>query len=309
MIAPCRDSAHDGQMAAPTTRTIDGHRIRLTSLDKVMYPSTGLTKAGVIDYVTQVAPHLLRHAQGRPATRKRWIDGVGTARKPGETFFHKNLDDDAPSWMTARSLRHRDHTNRYPLLDTLSSVVWFVQRGALEFHVPQWRYGARGKHLNPDRVVIDLDPDAGLDLSAVAEIAFAVREALAEEGVESVPVTSGSKGIHVYGALDQKRSSDEVTEWVRDIAGGLASANARTVTATMSNAARAGRVLIDWSQNRASKSTVAPYSLRGRLRPWVACPRTWDELGQSGLSQLEHHEVVDLLADRGDPLASITGDT
>ncbi len=296
-------------MAASTTRTIDGHRIRLTSLDKVMYPSTGLTKAGVIDYMTQVAPHFLRHSHGRAATRKRWVDGVGTAQKPGETFFHKNLDEDAPSWMTSRSIRHRDHTNRYPILDSLATVVWFVQRGALEFHVPQWRLGARGKHMDPDRVVIDLDPDAGIELGAVAEIAFAVREALAEEGVDSIPVTSGSKGIHVYGALDGKRSSDEVTEWVRDVADRLADTHSRIVTATMSSAAREGKVLIDWSQNRASKSTVAPYSLRGRERPWVACPRTWDELGQSGLSQLEHHEVVDLLADRGDPLASITGDT
>lgn len=293
-------------MAAPTTRTIDGHRIRLTSLDKVMYPSTGLTKAGVIDYMTQVAPHLLRHANGRAATRKRWIDGVGTAKTPGETFFHKNLDDDAPTWMTARSLRHRDHTNRYPILDSLATVVWFVQRGALEFHVPQWRYGARGKHLAPDRVVIDLDPDAGIALTAVAEVAFTVREALAEEGVEAIPVTSGSKGIHVYGGLDGTRSSDEVTEWVRDLAHRVADANSSTVTATMSAATRNGKVLIDWSQNRASKSTVAPYSLRGRVRPWVACPRTWDELGESTLSQLEHHEVIDLLADRGDPLVSIT---
>src|SRR5690554_5473554 len=195
-------------MAAPTTRTIDGHRIRLTSLDKVMYPSTGLTKAGVIDYMTQVAPHLLLHANGRAATRKRWMDGVGTAAAPGDSFFHKNLDEDAPSWMTARSLRHRDHTNRYPILDSLATLVWFVQRGALEFHVPQWRYGTRGKHLPPDRVVIDLDPDDGIGLEAVAEVAFAVREALGEHGVESVPVTSGSSGIHVYGALDGTASSD-----------------------------------------------------------------------------------------------------
>ncbi len=293
-------------MAAPTTRTIDGHRIRLTSLDKVMYPSTGLTKAGVIDYMTHVAPHFLRHAQGRAATRKRWVDGVGTAQAPGETFFHKNLDDDAPTWMTARSLRHKDHTNRYPVLDSAATVVWFVQRGALEFHVPQWRYGRHGKHLAPDRVVIDLDPDAGIELAAVAEAAFAIREALAEEGVETVPVTSGSKGIHIYGALDGTKSSDDVTDWVRDVAHTLAETHPRTVTATMSAASREGKVLIDWSQNRASKSTVAPYSLRGRVRPWVACPRTWDELSESGLAQVEHEEVIELLADRGDPLASIT---
>lgn len=286
--------------------SIDGHRIRLTHPDKVMYPATGTTKADVVDYLTAVAPHLIRHAADRAVTRKRWMSGVGTAKEPGDSFFHKNLDDDAPKWMKARSIRHSDHTNRYPLITTPATLAWFAQRGTLEFHVPQWRFGARGKHLPPDRVVLDLDPDDSIDLQAVAEVAFVVRDALAERGVDSVPVTSGSKGIHLYGALDGSRSSDEVTEWVHDMAEELSQAHPTLMTATMSSDAREGKVLIDWSQNRAAKSTVAPYSLRGRVRPWVAMPRTWDELGSQRLTQVEYSEALEMLDKRPDPLAGLT---
>jgi bifunctional non-homologous end joining protein LigD len=293
-------------MTVNDTRMIDGHRVTITHPDKVMYPSTGMTKSDVVDYLEAIAPHLLRHAAGRAATRKRWVDGVGTAEVPGEGFFHKNLDDGAPSWVRARTLKHADHSNRYPLLDSVAVLAWYAQHGTLEFHVPQWRFGVHGKQLPPDRVVIDLDPGPGVTLGTCAEVATLVRAALARHHIESVPVTSGSKGIHVYGALDGSLSADAATEMVRDLAHGIEEEHPHEVTARMSKAERSGWVFLDWSQNRAAKSTVAPYSLRGRLRPWVACPRSWEELGSPGLSQVEYDEALALVERRGDPLAAIT---
>ena len=292
-------------MTAANVRVLDGHRVTITHPDKVMYPSTGMTKLDVVTYLEAIAPHLLRHASARAATRKRWVNGVGTEDHREDGFFHKNLDDGAPSWIHARTLKHADHSNRYPLLDSAAVLAWYAQHGTLEFHVPQWRFGAHGKHLNPDRVVLDLDPGPGVELAACAEVAVAVRAALAQRRIESVPVTSGSKGIHVYGSLDGSLTSDAATELVRELAYEIEGTHSDMVTATMSKSERAGKVFLDWSQNRASKSTVAPYSLRGRLRPWVACPRTWDELEASDLAQVEHHEASELVARRGDPLARL----
>lgn len=292
-------------MAHSDTRVIDGHRVRITHPDKVMYPSTGLTKSDIVGYLEAVAEHLLRHAADRAATRKRWIDGMGTAEDPGDGFFHKNLDDDAPSWIPARTIKHEDHSNRYPLLNSVAVLAWYAQHGTLEFHVPQWRFGRHGKHLPPDRVVFDLDPGPGVDLARCAEVAFLVREALTPRNLEAVPVTSGSKGIHLYGALDGSLTADEATHMAHDIASELESSHPRLITATMAKSQRQGKVFLDWSQNRATKSTIAPYSLRGRLRPWVACPRTWEELGTSDLSQIEYQEALDLVQQRGDPLAPL----
>ncbi len=173
-IARTARRAHDREMTATQTRRIDGHRVTITHPDKVMYPSTGTTKSEVVDYLEAIGPHLLRHAADRAATRKRWIEGVGTDQDPGQGFFHKNLDDGAPSWIPARTLNHEDHSNRYPLLNSVAVLAWYAQHGALEFHVPQWRFGDHARHLNPDRVVFDLDPGPGVDLAQCAQVAFLV---------------------------------------------------------------------------------------------------------------------------------------
>lgn len=292
-------------MATSDTRVLDGHRVRITHPDKVMYPSTGTTKSDIVDYLEAIAEHLLRHATNRAATRKRWVDGVGTAENPGEGFFHKNLDDGAPSWIPARTLKHEDHSNRYPLLNSVAVLAWYAQHGTLEFHVPQWRFGSHAKHLPPDRMVFDLDPGPDVELAQCAEVAFLLREALTQRHLATVPVTSGSKGIHLYGALDGSLTADDATTLARDVANELENSHGEIITATMAKSQRQGKVFLDWSQNRATKSTIAPYSLRGRVRPWVACPRTWDELGASGLAQAEYQEVLDLVSRRGDPLAPL----
>ncbi|MFN3867038.1 MAG: non-homologous end-joining DNA ligase, partial [Demequina sp.] len=261
---------------AATTRIVDHHRIGLTSLDRLVYPEAGVTKGDVVDYVEAVAPHLTRYTRGRPATRKRWMRGVGTAKDPGDSFFHKNLDDDAPSWIRSYVIRHEDHRNRYPLLDDAASLVWFAQRGTLEFHVPQWRFRAGGAQQPPDRLVLDLDPGPGADLAACVEVALLARAALDAEGLGCVPVTSGSKGIHLYAPLDGTLSVGDANGLAHRLASRLEDDRPEFVTANLRKARREGRVLVDWSQNNGAKTTISPFSLRGRLGATVAVPRHWD---------------------------------
>lgn len=291
---------------AETTRTVDGHRIRLTSLDRIVYPAADVTKGDVIDYVEAVAPQLMRYTRDRPATRKRWMRGVGTASDPEDSFFHKNLDDDAPSWIRSYVIRHEDHSNRYPLLDDAASLVWFAQRGTLEFHVPQWRFRSGGGHERPDRLVLDLDPGPGADLSACVQVARLAREVLDADGLACVPVTSGSKGIHLYAPLDGTLSVDDANDLAHRLATRLEEDRPELVTANLRKDRRHDRVLVDWSQNNGSKTTVAPFSLRGRARPTVAVPRHWDEL-DDGLAQLEMPQALSRAAAGDDPLAEALG--
>lgn len=299
-MAPASDPA------AEQFVSVGGHRLRLTHLDKVMYPETGTTKAEIIDYYSRVADFLIPHAKDRPATRKRWVSGVGTSEKPGQVFFEKNLPDSAPSWIARRDIQHADHANSYPLVNDLPTLVWIAQQNALELHVPQWRFGRGGTRRNPDRMVLDLDPGEGAGLAECVEVATLVREILTDIGLDPMPVTSGSKGIHLYAALDGTQSSDQVSAIAHELARSLEADHPDLVVSDMKKAIRGGKVLLDWSQNNGSKTTIVPYSLRGRLRPTVAAPRTWRELAAPGLRQLEFGEVLDRLAKKGDPLAELS---
>lgn len=286
---------------------VDGHAIRVTHPDKVLYPSTGTTKAQVIGYFLRIAPHLVPLATGRPATRKRWVDGVGTAEAPGQSFFQHDLEATAPTWIHRGVQHHRERDDTYPLVDDAATLAWLAQMTTLEIHVPQWRFDVAGAPGRPDRLVVDLDPGEGTGLGECAGVAGLVREALGDLGLGAVPVTSGSKGIHVYAPLDGRWTSEEVDDLAHGMALSLAGAHPESVTATMHRADRVGRVMIDWSQNNAHKTTVVPYSLRGSLRPTVAMPRTWEEIEDPGLRQVGFDEVDDLLATRGDPAEVLAG--
>ncbi len=285
--------------------TVEKRRITLSNLDKVLYPETGTTKRDVIAYYTEIGATMLPYLRDRPATRKRWVNGVGTAEHPGEMFFQKNLEQSAPSWVVHRTIEHKDHSNEYPLVDDLPTLIWLAQLATLELHVPQWRFGPRGARLNPDRLVLDLDPGEGAGLRECAEVARHVREILRGVGLETMPVTSGSKGIHLYAALDGRQTSDQVSAVARELARALEADHPDLVVSDMKKSIRAGKVLVDWSQNNGSKTTVAPYSLRGRLRPSVAAPRTWRELASKTLRQLEYPEVLQRVTRSGDPLAAL----
>jgi len=294
-------------MAEDQVVTIDGHRLKLTNLDKVLYPETGTTKADVLDYYARVASALIPHARNRPATRKRWVHGVGTDDDPGEMFFQKNLDErSTPQWVARRELQHSDHVNTYPLVNDLATLTWLGQIAALEIHVPQWQFGRTGARKNPDRLVLDLDPGPGAGLQECAEVARWARAILKDMGLDPMPVTSGSKGIHLYAALDGKQTSDQVSEVAHELARALEADHPDLVVSDMKKALREGRVLVDWSQNNGNKTTITPYSLRGRSHPMVAAPRTWKELDSPDLAQVGYGEMIRRVAKRGDILADLT---
>lgn len=295
----------------PAERLRIGDRVvRLSNPQKVLYPSTGTTKRDVVDYLMQVAEPLIAHAGQRPVTRKRWVDGVGTARKPGKVFFQKQLERGAPDWFERVEIAHSEGAKAYPVITEPATLVWMANLAALELHVPQWRVDVQEASVDsdrqhPDRLVLDLDPGEGADIDDCAEVALLARELLVDMGLDPLPVTSGSKGIHLYARLDGSLTSRRVSDVAHELARSLESLHPDRIVSEMAKAKRTGRVLVDWSQNSAAKTTVAPYSLRGRERPTVAAPRTWSEIEAGGLEQLEMADVLRRLERDGDLLAGL----
>lgn len=259
---------------------VEGRKVRLTTLDRVLYP-TGYTKAEMIAYYTAVAPAILAELRDRPVTRIRYPEGVA-----GERFFEKNVPGGAPGWLRHQVIAASPGTDDegtvldYLFIDDLAGLVWSANQSAIELHTPQWRVGRDGTVARPDRLVIDLDPGPPAGLDECAVLAHRVRARLAEDGLTTTyPVTSGSKGMQLYAPLDGSLTAMQVREYVRNIAEELAARHPGEVLANMTRALRPGKVLLDWSQNHPAKTTITPYSLRGRDRPYVAAPRTWDEVG------------------------------
>jgi len=284
---------------------VEGRTIVLRNLDKVLYPSTGTTKAEVLSYYTSVAAAMLPHLRDRPVTRKRWPDGV-----LGGSFYEKNLPRGTPEWVRRVTLPVPGSTKdreviEFPFVDDLAGLVWTANLAALELHVPQWTVGPRGAVHGPDRLVVDLDPGAPAGLAECTQVALAVRERVADDGLEVVPVTSGGKGMQLYAAVSGRQDADVVHGYAKRLAEELERAMPKLVVSRMAKALRPGRVLLDWSQNNPSKTTIAPYSLRGRERPTVAAPRTWAELEAGGLTQLTPDEVAERLRADGDLVAGL----
>ena len=284
---------------------VAGRELTLTNLDKIIYPDTGTTKADVLAYYAAVAHVLIPAAANRPATRKRWVNGVGTADKPGEVFFQKDLEDSAPGWLPRAAITHKDRTIHYPLVNDAATLTWFGQINSLEIHVPQWRVDSHGNQLNPDRLVLDLDPGEGAGLPECREVALLARAILQDVGLDPVPVTSGSKGIHLYAALDGTQTSEQISAFARELARALEADHPDLAVSDMKKTLRRGKVLVDWSQNNAAKTTIVPYSLRGRPTPMVAAPRTWREIQSPKLKHLDYQEVLRRVGDGKDPFAAV----
>ncbi|MBO1269308.1 ATP-dependent DNA ligase [Arthrobacter cavernae] len=287
---------------------VEGHELTITNLDKIIYPETGTTKAEVLEYYAAVAPFLIPAAANRPATRKRWVHGVGTAQEPGTMFFQKNLDDSTPPWVPRVTIQHKDHSNDYPLVNNLATLTWLAQIAALEIHVPQWQVDAAGTMLPPDRLVLDLDPGPGAGLPECVEAAKLARAILEDIGLDPVPVTSGSKGIHLYAGLDGTRKWEQVSEFAHELARSLEADHPDLVVSDMKKTLRGGKVLVDWSQNSGNKTTIVPYSLRGRAHPMVAAPRTWRELASPTLEHLDFTAVLKRVKAGKDPFAAVSAD-
>ncbi|WP_124708925.1 ATP-dependent DNA ligase [Gordonia insulae] len=288
-------------MAGGDGLEVDGRRIPITNLEKVLYPETGTRKFEVVDYYSRIADVMLPHLAGRPITRKRWPNGVESM-----PFFEKDLPASAPDWLERFGEQHSKRVITYPLASSQADLVWFGQMAALELHTPQWRVPAtEGSAPKADRLVLDLDPGPDVPLSQCAEVALMIRDMLSAAGLTAFPVTSGGKGLHLYARFDRPVSPDAARTVAKQIATSLAASHPAEITATMSKSIRTGKVFIDWSQNSGSKTTLAPYSMRGRDQPWVAAPRTWDELTDPDIGQLLFHEVLERVAAEGDLLRDL----
>ena len=296
---------------------VEGRTLKLSNLDKVLYPQTGTTKGEVLNYYARIAPVLLPHLAHRAVTRIRWPHGT---EKP--SFFEKNAPAGTPSWVhTATAPTTGSRTDgesgelTFPIVDDLATLTWLANLAALELHVHQWTVGRNGQPRNPNRMVIDLDPGEGTGLPECAAVALLVRERVAKRrGMGAAyAVTSGSKGMHLYVSLPGRKNPTEVTELAKALAEELAADVPKQVTATMTKAKRSGKVFLDWSQNSGSKTTLSPYSLRGKERPYVATPITWDEVEAGAedpvaLSQFRFEEVLERVEELGDLLADLDVD-
>lgn len=283
---------------------LDGHHVRISNLDKVLYPDDGTTKYDVISHYLAVADAILPQLAGRPTTRKRWPDGVES--KP---FFEKNLPRGTPDWVrrvvidSPGSTKQRDRVT-YPILENRAGLVWVANLAALELHTPQWSVGPRDGIRDADRLVIDLDPGAPAGLAECVEAAQLIRERLADDGLDTLPVTSGSKGLQLYAPLERARPPMRLREYAYELASELEAAHPELIVANMKKTQRGGKVLLDWSQNNPAKTTITPYSLRGRARACVATPRSWDELDDpAALRQVHVEEIPDRLESLGDLMA------
>ena len=304
---------------SPARRTlveVDGRELSLSNLDKVMYPDVGFTKAEVIDYYRRIAPVMVPHLDGRPITLVRFPDGVD-----GQHFFEKNCPSHRPPWFRTvgiessgrRSGRNRTETIEYCLIESGAHLVWTANMAALELHPGLQTADDLGR---PTWVVFDLDPGAPADEVTCGTVAMLIRSTLEDLDLQSWVKSSGSKGLQLYVPLNRKGVTFDDT---RDFALALGQLLERThpdlVTTNMGKEHRPGKVFVDWSQNTFSKTTVAVYSLRARVRPTVSTPLDWQEVeaavdaGDPALLRFDAHQVLERVAERGDlfePLLTTT---
>ncbi|MET0693467.1 MAG: non-homologous end-joining DNA ligase [Propionibacteriaceae bacterium] len=306
---------------SPDVRTaVGGRTLTLSNLDKVLFPAVGYTKAEVIHYYAQIATTILPYVRDRAMTRIRFPDGVGEDRF---SFYEKNAPKGTPDWVRTVSVLTSDGPIDYVMVEEEATVVWLANLAALEMHVPQWTVSSATPHDDgaihlpeptprpgdplANRVVVDLDPGAGMTILECCRAALMVAALLADDGMIPVAQTSGSKGMQVYAAVQPCRSAD-VTAYVRGLAKVLKQTQPDLFVLTMSVAQREGRIYVDHLQNIAAKNTVSPYSLRGRERPGVATPLTWDEVGSAtGPEDLRFtpEQVLERVAEHGDLAADL----
>jgi bifunctional non-homologous end joining protein LigD len=280
---------------------VDGRHLKVSNLDKVLYPATGFTKAEVISYYVRVAPLMLPHIADRGVTLRRYPNGVEET-----SFFEKRCPSHRPEWIgTFAGPGDRSGTIGYCALDSVAALAWSANMAALEIHAPM----ARGKDIDsPTMCVFDLDPGPKTGIPECAEVALEIRSVLDNlAGLESHVKTSGSKGLQVYVPLNRPHTHEHCSEFALAVAQVLEKHNTSRVTSVMSKAARPGKVFIDWSQNSRHKTTVAVYSLRARPHPTVSTPVAWDEVEEAadgGDLSFEAADVLERVQQHGDLFAA-----
>ncbi len=281
-------------------------RLRLSNLDKVLFPQTGFTKGAMIEYYLRAAEAMLPHLADRPVTLKRFPDGSAASG-----FFNKNAPSHTPDWIrtvtiaSPHSSKDRGEV-RYLLLDEPAALVWTANLAGIEVHVPPWRVGPTGGLHGNDRLVFDLDPGPPAGRTHCARVALLLRDLLAADGLTAYPGVSGGKGLHIYAPIAQT-PPQRAAAYARDLAAKLEKQHPDLVLIQMTRSRRPGKVFIDWSQNSGPKTTVAPYSLRAREQPSVALPLSWDEIDPDDADSLVFgpHDALNLLDERGDTAAAI----
>jgi len=278
--------------------TVEDRRLRLSNLDKVLYPASGFTKGQVIDYYTRVAPYVLPHLRGRALTLRRYPNGVDAPH-----FFEKQKPSHAPEWVRSRSITAGDRDIDFVLCDDLPTLVWLSNLADLELH-PSLAL-AEGPDA-PTVLAFDLDPGEPAALEQCCEVALLLRDVLWKLGLDCRPKTSGSKGMQVYVPLNTPVTYHDTKPFAHGLARLLEKQHPKLVVSVMAKAVRKGKVFIDWSQNDRHKTTVGVYSLRARERPTVSAPLQWEEVeevaGGGGPDALvfEAPEMLERLQDVGD---------
>lgn len=277
---------------------VEGRRLALSNLEKVLYPATGFTKGEVLHYYATTAEVLLPHLRDRPVSFLRYPDGP-----EGQVFFAKNVPPGTPDWVTTAEVPRSEGQARMVLVQDLASLMWAANL-VTEFHTHQWPIGTPDE---ADRLVLDLDPGPPATIVECCEVALWLRERLAVDGIEAYPKTAGSKGLHLLAAV-RGASSDQVSEYAKQLAVEAERAMPRLALHRMTRNLRPGKVFVDWSQNAARKTTATPYTLRARTRPLVSAPVTWTEVEECGTPAQLSFEAPDMgprLQDYGDLLSPL----
>jgi bifunctional non-homologous end joining protein LigD len=272
---------------------IEGHQVKCTRLNKVLYPQTRTTKADVIDYYVRIAPFILPHLKNRPVTLKRYPDGV-----TGQAFWEKDAPSFTPQWVNTYPVPRRagGPDIQYTLVENTATLAWLANAATLELHPFLHR---APKMESPTSIVFDL-PGEGVDLLQCIEVAVEIRTVLARLGLELFPKVSGSKGLQLYAPLNSPSSYAVTQPFARSVAQWIERQHPGLAVSEMPKAQRVGKVFIDWSQNADHKTTVGVYSLRAKQeRPFVSMPVTWDELSRA----LKRKKIDQLYSD---PKATLT---
>ncbi|WP_086727578.1 non-homologous end-joining DNA ligase [Streptomyces carpinensis] len=282
---------------APITE-VEGRRLTLSNLDKVLYPATGFTKAEVLHYYATIAEVLLPHLRDRPLSFLRYPDGPD-----GQVFFVKNVPPGTPAWVTTAEVPRSEGPARMVLVQDLASLMWAANL-VTEFHTPQWLIEDPGE---ADRLVFDLDPGPPATVVDCCGVALWLRDRLAADGIEAYAKTSGSKGLHLLAAV-RGSSSERTSEYAKSLAVEAEKAMPRLVLHRMTRSLRPGKVFVDWSQNAARKTTATPYTLRAREAPTVSAPVSWEEVAEcreAGRLEFRAEDIAPRVRDFGDLLAPL----
>ncbi|HEX5585852.1 MAG TPA: non-homologous end-joining DNA ligase [Acidimicrobiia bacterium] len=283
--------------SSPVTHVeVDGRRLRLSNLEKVLYPATGFTKGQVVDYYARIGPTMLPHLARRPVTMVRLPDGI-----EGERFFEKRCPGHRPDWLPTVPL-DADSAIQACCIEEVPSLVWTANLAALELHTPQ---ATADEPWKPTAMVFDLDPGAPADVVDCARVARELADLLEQLGLHSVVKTSGSKGLHLSVPLRPVVDAETTKSFALALGQLLEQRDPKRVTVTMAKEQRPNKVFVDWSQNDRHKTTVCAYSLRATPTPGVSTPLSWDEVdeiadGDAELAQHTPTEVVDRVHELGD---------